>query len=123
MAWNLSSDRPIYAQILEILQIQIVTGLYKPGDKFPSVRELASTACVNPNTMQKALTELEKSGLITTQRTSGRTVTGDQEMIKETQMNLANEQIKAFIEKMNQLGYKKEDIISLIQSSLKEEKE
>ena len=74
MAWKLDSDRPIYAQILEIIQMQIISGKYQPGDKIPSVRELAADAGVNPNTMQKALSELERSGLILTQRTSGRTV-------------------------------------------------
>ena len=59
MAWNLDSDRPIYAQILERIQRQIVSGEYAPGTKIPSVRELAAQAGVNPNTMQKALSELE----------------------------------------------------------------
>ena len=66
MAWKLDSDRPIYAQILEIIQMQIISGKYQPGDKIPSVRELAADAGVNPNTMQKALSELERSGLILT---------------------------------------------------------
>ena len=82
MAWNLDSDRPIYAQILERIQRQIVSGEYAPGTKIPSVRELAAQAGVNPNTMQKALSELERSGLVVTMRTSGRVVTEDMEMIK-----------------------------------------
>ena len=61
MAWNLNSDRPIYAQILEIIQMRIVSGIYRPGERIPSVRELAAEAGVNPNTMQKALSELERS--------------------------------------------------------------
>ena len=64
MAWNLNSDRPIYAQILEVIQLRIIAGQYKSGDKIPSVRELAAEAGVNPNTMQKALSELERSGQI-----------------------------------------------------------
>ena len=75
MAWNLNSDRPIYAQILEVIQLRIIAGQYKSGDKIPSVRELAAEAGVNPNTMQKALSELERSGLVMAQRTSGRIVT------------------------------------------------
>ena len=59
MAWNLDSDRPIYAQLLERIQLQIVSGTYGPGDKLPSVRELAAEASVNPNTMQKAFAELD----------------------------------------------------------------
>ena len=68
MAWNMESDRPIYAQLVERIQMQIVSGQYPPGGKLPSVRDLASVASVNPNTMQKAFAELERSGLIITQR-------------------------------------------------------
>ena len=60
MAWNLNSDRPIYAQILEVIQLRIISGRYRPGEKIPSVRDLAAEAGVNPNTMQKALSELER---------------------------------------------------------------
>lgn len=74
MAWSLNSDRPIYTQILEKIQTRIISGVYKPGEKLPSVRELAAEASVNPNTMQKAFAELERSGLILTQRNSGRTL-------------------------------------------------
>ena len=100
MAWNLNSDRPIYAQILERIQMQIVSGVYQPGTKIPSVRELAADAGVNPNTMQKALAELERSGLVMTQRTSGRVVTEDLNMIKEIRNQLAGEQVKEFVKKM-----------------------
>ena len=119
MAWNLDSDRPIYAQIVEKLQMQIVSGYYKPGDKLPSVRDLATQACVNPNTMQKAFSELERSGLILTQRTSGRLVTEDIDMIKQVQTSLAREQIKAFMEKMRELGFNREEIIALLETLTK----
>ena len=89
MAWNLDSDRPIYAQLLERIQLQIVSGTYGPGDKLPSVRELAAEASVNPNTMQKAFAELERSGLIVTKRTSGRFVTEDKDMITQIRTQLA----------------------------------
>ena len=114
MAWNLNSDRPIYAQILERIQMQIVSGVYQPGTKIPSVRELAADAGVNPNTMQKALAELERSGLVMTQRTSGRVVTEDLNMIKETRNQLAGEQAKDFVNRMKDLGFEKEDIIDLL---------
>ena len=114
MAWNLNSDRPIYAQILERIQMQIVSGVYQPGTKIPSVRELAADAGVNPNTMQKALAELERSGLVMTQRTSGRVVTEDLNMIKETRNQLAGEQVKEFVKKMKDLGFDREDIIDLL---------
>ena len=119
MAWNLDSDRPIYAQIVEKLQMQIVSGYYKPGDKLPSVRDLATQACVNPNTMQKAFSELERSGLILTQRTSGRLVTEDIDMIKQIQNTLAKEQIKEFMEKMRELGFDREEIIKLLEALTK----
>lgn len=114
MAWTLDSDRPIYAQILERIQMQIVSGVYQPGDKLPSVRELAMQAGVNPNTMQKALSELERSGLIITQRTSGRNVTEDMDMIKETRRQLAGERIQDFLKKMQELGFEREDIIAML---------
>ena len=83
MAWDLDNGRPIYAQLVERIQMQIVSGLYPPGSRLPSVRELAAVAAVNPNTMQKAFAELERSGLIVTQRTNGRTVTEDAELIRD----------------------------------------
>ena len=116
MAWNLDSDRPIYAQILERIQMQIVAGMYQPGTKIPSVRELAADAGVNPNTMQKALSELERSGLIITLRTSGRVVTEDLEMIMETRNQLAKEQIEDFMKRMEDLGFERKEIIDLLQN-------
>ena len=119
MAWNLDSDRPIYTQIVEKLQMQIVSGFYKPGEKLPSVRELACAACVNPNTMQKAFTELERSELVLTQRTSGRFVTEDIDMIKQVQTTLAEEQIKIFMDKMRELGFNREEIVTLLELLIK----
>ena len=115
MAWNLDSDRPIYAQIVEIIQMQIVSGYYQPGDKLPSVRELAAQASVNPNTMQKAFAELERSGLILTQRAAGRTVTEDKEMIASIKLNLAKEQVENFVTQMKKLGFTREEIIGLVE--------
>lgn len=117
MAWNLDSDRPIYAQLLERIQLQIVSGIYQPGDKLPSVRELAAQASVNPNTMQKAFAELERSGLIITRRTSGRFVTEDTEMIAQIRTSLAREEINSFLQKMKSLGFEAPDIIRLLQSA------
>lgn len=114
MTWKLNSDRPIYAQIIERLQMQIISGFYSPGDRLPSVRELAAQAGVNPNTMQKAFAELERSSLIVTQRTSGRTVTEETAMIKTLQMELASKQIQEFLKQMRELGFELEEIISLL---------
>lgn len=119
LTWNLNSDRPIYSQLIDKLKMDIISGVYKPGDKIPSVRELAADASVNPNTMQKALTELERDGLVFSQRTSGRFITEDQNMIKNVKNQLAIEQITEFFERMNQLGYKKEETMLLIESALR----
>ena len=83
MPWNLDNDRPIYLQLMERIQHDIISGVYQPGDKLPSVRDLAVEAAVNPNTMQKALSELERCGLVYSQRTSGRFITDDTAMIKK----------------------------------------
>lgn len=122
MAWNLSNDRPIYAQIIERIEMQIISGYYKPGDRLPSVREFAAEAGVNPNTMQKALGELERKQLIITQRTSGKVVTEDFSMIEDVRKQFANEQIKMFLQKMNELGIGKEETIQMLQSVSEEEK-
>ncbi len=89
MPWELDSDRPIYTQIVDRLKHEIVSGFYPPGSRLPSVRDLAAQASVNPNTMQKAFTELERTGLIVTRRTSGRTVTEDTALIEQVRSELA----------------------------------
>lgn len=114
MAWDLNSDRPIYAQILEKLQVRIVCGTYKPGEWLPSVRDLAAEANVNPNTMQRAFTELERSGLVTTQRNMGRVVTQDVQLIETAKHRMAVTQMNSFFVNMRQLGYSDNEIISLI---------
>lgn len=123
MAWNLSADKPIYSQLVEIIQIQIISGRYKAGDRLPSVRELAAEASVNPNTMQKALAELERNALVVTQRTSGRIVTEDTELIQKTQTDLANEYIRNFFRTMKELGYSANEILSLIKEMAEKESE
>ena len=122
MAWELSSDRPIYAQLVEVIEMQIVSGYYGPGAKLPSVRELAAEAAVNPNTMQKAFVELERSGLIITQRTNGRIVTENQELLNKVRQDLAENHVIDFSEKMRELGYEKKDAVSLVEKYFEEEK-
>lgn len=114
MSWELNSDRPIYAQILETLQVRIVCGIYKPGEWLPSVRDLAAEASVNPNTMQRAFVELERSGLVMTQRNMGRVVTQDTQMIEAAKHKMAVTQMNSFFANMRQLGYSDNEIISLI---------
>ncbi|MCM1187037.1 MAG: GntR family transcriptional regulator [Lachnoclostridium sp.] len=122
MAWNLTSDRPIYAQLVEIIQMQIVSGSYPPGAKLPTVRELAATAAVNPNTMQKAFSELERSGLIITQRTNGRNVTENQELIQNIRQKLAADYKADFFEKMQKLGFSEKDTAAFLEQSYGREK-
>ena len=105
MSWEFQSDRPIYAQLMEQIKRRIITGIYPPGEKMPSVRELAAEASVNPNTMQRAFAQLEQEGLLYTQRTSGRFVTEDQQRILEMETEMADELAKRFLEDMEQLGY------------------
>lgn len=120
MAWNLDSDRPIFAQIVERIQLDIVSGVFKPGDKLPSVRDLAGEAAVNPNTMQKAFSELERMGLVYSQRTTGRFITEDQNMISDLRTNLAREKIVELIRHMKKLGFSNEEILSLMETIIKE---
>ncbi len=114
MAWELDTDRPIYAQLVERIQMQIVSGFYPPGGKLPSVRDLAAVAAVNPNTMQKAFAELERSGLIVTQRTNGRIVTEDEQRIRDIRAGLAKEQVDNFFTKMRELGYAETETLELL---------
>lgn len=122
MPWELSNDRPIYLQLMERIQMDIVSGKYQAGGKLPSVRDLAVEAAVNPNTMQKALSELERNGLVYSQRTSGRFITEDITMIKELKKQLATEHIWEYFEKMKQLGFEKEEALQLMQERIKGEK-
>ena len=121
MPWNLDPQRPIYAQIIERVQLDIVTGHYAPGSRLPSVRELAAQAAVNPNTVQRALSELEGSGLIYAQRTSGRFVTEDTARIRQAKEKLASMQVREFIRKMQELGMNREEIAELFQEIIREE--
>lgn len=116
MTWSFQNDSPIYAQLIKALTVRIVSGLYTVGEKLPSVRDLAAEAGVNPNTMQRALTELEREGLMYSQRTAGRFVTEDESMIETAKKNLAEAQLVCFLTAMNGLGYDIPSIISLLQA-------
>lgn len=115
MSWELKNDRPIYTQLLEQIEQKIVTGEYELGSRMPSVRDLAAEAAVNPNTMQRAMTELEHRGLIITNRTSGRCVTEDASMVNEIRKSRAEEYTREYIGKMTELKYGREEMIHLIE--------
>ena len=118
MQWQFSNDAPIYTQLIQQVKVGIVTGAFPPGERLPSVRDLATEAGVNPNTMQRALTELERDGLVYSQRTAGRFVTEDNTMINTAKRSLAQRHVKTFLEAMLQLGFQKDEIISLIKQAL-----
>lgn len=115
MKWYIDSDRPIYKQLVEQIELRIISGVYTPGDKLESVREMAMDAGVNPNTMQKALAELERMELVFAQRTSGRFITEDLKVIEEAKKNIAVQEIGAFLEKMKKLGMGRNEILRLME--------
>lgn len=123
MTWNLDNNMPIYLQLMDRIQRDIISGRYGPGDKLPSVRELAVEAAVNPNTMQKALSELERRGLVYSQRTSGRFITEDEKLLKELKKEQAARYLEKFIESMHNLGLKNDEIRILFEDAMKGEKE
>ena len=114
MGWNLSGDTPIYLQIIDHIKLDIIAGHYKPGEKLPSVREFAQIAAVNPNTMQKSLSELEDTGLIYSNRTSGKFVTEDEDLIKDVKAELAKGYCDDFVAKLKSIGYTSEDIRTIL---------
>ena len=122
MEWTFSADLPIYSQLVAQIKLAIVSGVYLPGERLAPVRELAMEAGVNPNTMQRALQELEREGMVYTQRTSGRFVTEDTKVIESAKKLLAEREIKSFLAQMGRLGYPQEEIVSLLEASIEEEK-
>lgn len=121
MKWQFSGDAPIYSQLVVQIKVGIVSGVFPPGERLPSVRDLATEAGVNPNTMQRALTELERDGLVYSQRTAGRFVTEDRGMIDTAKRGLAEQHIRTFLNAMAHLGYQKEEILSLLRQEASEE--
>ena len=121
MQWQFSNDAPIYTQLIQQVKVGIVTGAFPPGERLPSVRDMATEAGVNPNTMQRALAELERDGLVYSLRTAGRFVTEDNNMINAAKRSLAQRHVKTFLEAMLGLGFQKEEIISLITQEFGEE--
>lgn len=114
MAWSFKQNGAIYLQIVFIVKSRIYSGIYKPGEYLPTVRELAQELSVNPNTVQKAFAELEESGLICTYRTVGRAVTDDIEMIHRSKEATCKAEVASFMEEMRTMGMSKEDIISAL---------
>ena len=118
MSWNLSNDRPIYLQLMEQIKLQILSGRYQCGDSFPSVRDLAAEASVNPNTMQKALAGLEQEGLLVNNRTNGRSVTGDKTLISTMRESIAKDVINECQNALLDLGFTPEDSMAFIKKTI-----
>ena len=109
------NDRPIYIQLVEKLKLEIVSGRLKPGDRIASVRELAITMKVNPNTMQKALAELENQGLVYTERTNGKFVTKDSKLIEKIKRDYAIRRSKEYLKDMKSIGMTVQDATKYLQ--------
>lgn len=116
MHWEFQNDRPIYTQILEQMKRFILSGIFRPGERLPSVRELAADAGVNPNTMQRALSELELTGLIFTVRTSGRFITDKPDLICALKSELAQELLEKLCSDLHTIGFTDREIASLLQN-------
>lgn len=115
MEWQIAAGRPVYIQLVEQLERAVITGEYPPGERVPAVRDLAAQAQVNPNTMQRALAEMESRGLLVTQRTTGRTVTSDTALIAKTRQALAASLAQDFLAQAKALGLTREEILALLQ--------
>ncbi|PAD37852.1 GntR family transcriptional regulator [Terribacillus sp. 7520-G] len=118
MADTFQSSQPIYLQLAERLNRQIVSGELKPGDKLPSVREMAVSSKVNPNTVQRTYRELEASGIVESRRGQGTFVTENEDILLSIREKLKQEQIETFIQVMHDLGYRNEEITKGLQAYL-----
>ena len=114
MSWTFDNNKPIYMQIMEKIKLQIVSHKLEPNQQLPTVRELASEAGVNPNTIQRALSELEMEGFVYSKRTSGRFVTEDLDLILQSRKQLSEEQLQQFVIGMVEFGYKKEELPTVL---------
>ena len=115
---DFNSSVPIYLQLMNDIKLQIVSGQLQPGEKLASVRDLAMHYEVNPNTMQKALSELERENLVFSQLTSGRFVTIETDRIQSLRQKMANEHLDALVKALSSMGYSNDEIIELIKTFL-----
>ena len=122
MPWSFEPNQPIYTQLIDRLRRAVAAGEYPPGSRLPTVRELAAEAGINPNTVQRALLELEREGLIYSQRTSGRFVTDDPAAVEAARKTLAAGQVHRFLSAMRALGFTQQEAAALA-AEMKEEKQ
>ena len=123
MDWNFKNGIPIYSQIVDEMTMRIASGIYEPGEKLSSVRDLAMDAGVNPNTMQRALAELERRGLVYSERTSGRFVTKEEAVLKSLHEELAKKYFQELAEKLRKIGMSGEEIASAVKKWAEDMKE
>ena len=123
MGWNFKSGIPIYSQIVDEMTMRIASGIYQPGEKLPSVRELATNAGVNPNTMQRALAELKRRGLVYSERTSGRYVTKEEAVLKSLHEELARKYFQELDVKLRKIGLSGEEIHEAVRRWIEEMKD
>ena len=121
MKWQIDNNRPVYIQLVEQLKVKIISGEIELDSKLDSVRSLAADAMVNPNTMQKALAELEREGFVYSKRTSGRFVTDNKELIENEIKNLVKDNVKKTLDTLINLGYTNEEILNLVEEILRED--
>lgn len=119
MAWSFTSDKPVYLQIAERITISVLSGEYQPGEQLPTVRQLATKAAVNPNTVQHAFSELEANGLILSQGTVGRYVTKDAQAIERCRKQLSDNLVHQFVKKCGKLSISKDELINIIKEVYK----
>ena len=121
MEWKIDNNKPVYIQLVEQLKVKIISGEIELDSKLDSVRSLAADAMVNPNTMQKALAELEREGFVYSKRTSGRFVTDNTELIENERKNLVKDNVKMTLDTLINLGYTNEEILNLVEEILRED--
>lgn len=117
MDWNIAAGRPVYVQLVEQMEQALVNGTFPPGSKIPPVRELAAQAGVNPNTMQRALQELESRGLLQAQRTAGRTVTAEADALQQLRRKRAAALAADFLRQMKALGLDRSETEELLRQT------
>ena len=122
MDYRFNDNIPIYIQLVEMIKTDIVSGKYQPGDKLPAVRDMAMELGVNPNTVQRAFSELEREDLVKSDRTNGRYVTDDKKKIKGLLKVLSEKYIDELFEKLNLLGMSDEQIVKMINNERKKNK-
>ena len=121
MESRFTEDRPIWQQLTEQLTVRILKGVYPSGSRLPTVRELAAQAGVNPNTMQRALVQLEADGLAVGSRTAGRTVTEDEAVIQAARRERARDAVALCLQILEELGYTKSDALAFVKEELRDE--